>query len=387
MKKILLIFSVLAIVSCSKDDSTETTTAETTPEVGKHLITGKFLAPNNFDPIVNATASLLKDETIIAETFTSVEGNYSFEMLTAGTYTVQLEKGKFTSTDVVEVLESEDPITFEMGNIQVQNFPKIGVVKGSFDNIESILFDMGLVNPITNEPLFDIIDDVNGRMANQQHGHQHTKAKTDKIANEQDLPANVDFSFEDLLADPAQLEEYDILFLNCGLDTNLDTNGNLHNYVSNGGILYATDWAFEYLENINAVEENEYLIFVDPAHSGISVTTEATILNDDLSNWLILNFGINANGTVTIDEFLSSWQVVETYDETQVIPWLNGEIEYGTESGTVIANKDLAFTYSIGNGGVFYSSFHTENHDAGFSDVDRIMEYLVFELSTLSVEQ
>jgi len=66
------------------------------------------------------------------------------------------------------------------------------------------------------------------------------------------------------------------------------------------------------------------------------------------------------------------------------VAWLNGFVEYNNPDGELIGEeKELAFTYIVGNGGVFYSSFHTENNEQGFSCVDRVMEYMVFELSTL----
>ena len=60
-------------------------------------------------------------------------------------------------------------------------------------------------------------------------------------------------------------------------------------------------------------------------------------------------------------------------------------VEYNDENGELVGdNKELAFTFLLGDGGVFYSSFHTENNEDGFSCVDRVMEYMIFELSTLS---
>ena len=68
-----------------------------------------------------------------------------------------------------------------------------------------------------------------------------------------------------------------------------------------------------------------------------------------------------------------------------VIAWLSGEVEFINENNELESDeKELAFTYSIGDGGIFYSSFHTENHDIGFSNVDRVMEFLIFELSEIS---
>ena len=86
------------------------------------------------------------------------------------------------------------------------------------------------------------------------------------------------------------------------------------------------------------------------------------------------------DNTVIIDEFLPSWQVVESHDVSNTTAWLNGPVTYRNDAETITENKELAFTFLVGDGGVFYSLFHTENNENGFTCVDRVMEYLVFEL-------
>lgn len=156
------------------------------------------------------------------------------------------------------------------------------------------------------------------------------------------------------------------------------------NYVMNGGILYATDWASSYLDAITN-SGTDYLTPLTPEKSGVSTRTVATILDGDLCAWLLVNFGISINDTVEIDDFLISWQVIDSYDSNTTISWLNGPVIYWDETNTEISeNKDLAFTILHGDGAVFYSSFHTENNLIDeFSDVDRIMRFLVFEMSDI----
>jgi hypothetical protein len=182
------------------------------------------------------------------------------------------------------------------------------------------------------------------------------------------------------------LNQYDVLFLNCGLNTDeAETNESLYNFVNNGGILYATDWTYPFLEKFNTLSGNEFLTFQQPYKSGQSLSTEATILSSELNDWLSINFDLTIDNTVIIDEFLNAWQVVDDYNTSSVIAWLDGYVEYNDENGELVGdNKELAFTFLLGDGGVFYSSFHTENNEDGFSCVDRVMEYMIFELSTLS---
>ena len=101
-----------------------------------------------------------------------------------------------------------------------------------------------------------------------------------------------DFDFGDLIDSPTLLSNYDIIFLNCGLDNSkLASSNNLTQYVADGGLLYATDWAYEYLNDITA-DGNQYLSFYNPYKSGESLSTEAEVFNTDLLDWLTLNYNI-----------------------------------------------------------------------------------------------
>ena len=146
-------------------------------------------------------------------------------------------------------------------------------------------------------------------------------------------------------------------------------------------MLYATDWAYSYLAFITK-GGTDYLSFYEPDKSGTSLSTEAEVLDQTLIDWLDLNYDIEVpNATVTIDEFLGSWQVVDTYDPTTVIPWLYGPVEYDGIS----ESKHLAYTFLHGYGGVLYSSFHTENNTSDATTVERLMQYMVFELADMKV--
>lgn len=377
-KLIILLLSVSFFTACNKDNDTA--------PLAESSISGKFLAPNNVDPIVNGHIIATKDGNIVAEAQSGTDGIFTLTNLTAGEYEIVLQKGLFSSERTVDVAEDDD---IQLPNIPIETFPRIAVVKGVYDNIESILYDIGLVNPITQEPLFDIIQGNNlGRPSTNMGHNGHHHANDVGIFTPEDgnsLEPNVDYTFADLVASPDLLAEYDIIFLNCGLSEGYtEFNSNILDYVSNGGILYATDYAFKYVQGIS--DGPEYIDFLDNEKSGQSLSTEATIFDQDLIDWLQVNFGITLNNddTILLDELLPGWQVVDSANDATVISWFNGPVEFrDNNNDSVQQNKDLAFTFQIGEGGVFYSSFHTENHDDGFSTVDRLLEYLVFELSSL----
>ena len=369
---------VLCTLSCEKD-------TDAAP-LAESSISGKFFAPNAIDPIVNGKITATKDGTIVSETLSAADGSFVLSNLTAGEYEILLTKGLFSASKTVTIAEDDD---IQIPNIPIDVFPRIGVVTGNFDHIESVLYDIGLVNPVTQEPLFDIIQGTgigrpgtNSMYHGTHHGYNSGQFNPE---NNNNLQPNVSFTFADLVASPTMLADYDILFLNCGLSESFtDHNDNILQYVTNGGILYATDWAFKYVQGIS--DGPTFIDFLDQEKSGISTSTNATIFDPDLILWLQVNFGItlDANDTILLDEFLNSWQVVDSANDATVVSWFNGPVTYRDTSGAqVTENKDLAFTFLVGNGGVFYSSFHTENHDDDFSTVDRLLEYLVFELSSL----
>lgn len=369
----LLLFALLLITACSKDQTNDNLT-------GDYSITGKFLTPNGKDAVSKATVNLFRDGNLVKEGLTDSEGNFVLSDLPKDNYQVNIAKGKFSTNRNVDLDDLIDAFTFDLDSLPIDQLPSIAVVTGSFDHIEEVLYNIGLVDTATGEPLFDIIDGHDVLDRNPNHGHRHStnvQHRTNPM-----LEPNVNFGFGDFIEDPDLLDNYDIIFLNCGLsESKTDFSNNITDYVNNGGLLYATDWAYKYLNDITT-DGTEYLSFYDPYKSGDSVVTEAQILNPDLIDWILLNFNIEIpNGTITIDEFLPGWQVVDIYDPATVLPWLYGPVDYDGIS----EDKYLAYTFLHGNGGVLYSSFHTENNTEDATTVERLMQYMVFELADMKV--
>lgn len=375
MKSIILFASLILIIfSCSKDEEKPSTSPETIN------ISGKFMAPNNLDPIVNAKVTAYKNDAVQFETTTNPKGEFILS-LPRGDYSLSITKGLFLTEKLITV---EEETTLD--NYKIETFPNIGVITGTYDNIESILYGLGLVDDSTGQPLFDIIDGITNSKNNIIDREQHLHSKINTIPNKKNpiLFPNVDLSYADLMSNPTLLASYDVLFINCSSRTEIPLfEQNLKDYVNNGGFLYVTDWSSSLLNTITN-NDTEYLSFNIPRRSGISLGTNATILDSNLSAWLLLNFGISINDTVYIDEFLPNWQVVDSYDTSTTIAWLNSTVAYGgSNNSTVYENKGLAFTFTLGQGAIFYSSFHTENDELDFTTTDRIMEYLVFEMTDI----
>ena len=99
----------------------------------------------------------------------------------------------------MEVLEFD----FDLGDIILDGIPNIGVVTGAYDTIESILYDIGLVNPITGNPLFNIIDGEDFNRLSSSHMHQSNSNQ--RTSENSQVDPNVDFTFDELLDNSAQL--------------------------------------------------------------------------------------------------------------------------------------------------------------------------------------
>ncbi|NRD20183.1 carboxypeptidase regulatory-like domain-containing protein [Winogradskyella eckloniae] len=378
-KSIALILVLLLASSCSKDKQDQND--------GNFSISGKFVAPNGTDPVSKANVSLYEDHIIINETLTDSEGKFTLTGVSPGDYEVNISKGLFSTTLSTTVTTDDDIFDIDLSSIAITDLPNIAVVTGYYDNIETVLYNIGLANPITGEPLFDIIDghDLAGRPSNAQQGHHHNANTTlSKTTNNELLEPNVDFGFGTFIESPALIANYDIIFLNCGLNEyKTDLSSNLTNFVANGGLLYSTDYAFVYLDDITN-NGTEYVSFRDPHRSGQSLATTAEVLNADLLNWMTLNFNVSTtDNTVIIDQFLNNWQPVASYDDNTVLPWLYGPVVYddGIEEDIY-----LAYTFTHGDGGVLYSSFHTKNSTTQSEAVERSIQYLVFELASLKSE-
>lgn len=372
-KSIVLLLVFISTLSCSKD--------QTNNSSGDYSISGKFVTPNGLDPVSKASVKLYKDGTLVQDAFTDSEGNFMLDNLSKDSYDLSISKGQFRTSTSVDLSDLIDAFTFDLDSLPIDELPSIAVVTGYYDHIEEVLYNIGLVDPTTGEPLFDIIDGHDVADRNTVHNGHHQSNAVAKRDNPM-LEPNVDFGFGDFIESPTLLANYDIIFLNCGLnETKTQFSNNLNDFVTNGGLLYATDWAYSYLAFITQGGA-DYLSFYEPDKSGTSLSTEAEVLDQTLIDWLDLNYNIEVpNATVTIDEFLSSWQVVDTYDPTTVIPWLYGPVEYDGIS----ESKHLAYTFLHGDGGVLYSSFHTENNTSDATTVERLMQYMVFELADMKV--
>jgi hypothetical protein len=194
---------------------------------------------------------------------------------------------------------------------------------------------------------------------------------------------------------------YAIVFLNCGLDETVAADPArlqiLRDYVSQGGRLYVSDLAYDFVEQAFP----QYVDFEgsagtaaaspetpEVAQLGDSDITSAATLDPQLQTWLggvTCGTGascLNANGTATIEGFLSGWAVMagaHASAPSNVRVWVSGPVTFDGQATPV--NRPLTVAFNVGSGRVTYTSYHNEPFGAvGFVPVERILQFLVFEL-------
>jgi hypothetical protein len=373
MKKItatlILIVFGLGLFSCSKDDDHNSGT-------GTLKLSGKVMSPNNAFPIPRAKVKIYNGSELIAEKTTDALGAFTVEHLPEGDLTVELSKGKFTR-EVHVSLHADYELPSAERNLDT--FPHMAVVTGYYDAIEDILFNIGIVDPVTGAPAFDVIDGQTGRLG---VASRNTHSHGDVAGRSSTLEPNVTFSVSQLLHDPENLNTYDILFLDCGSDDAITVDAvamaNLKTFIENGGIVYATDWTYTYIRSM--FPANDYMSFSTPEKGGDSLTADVAVTNADLTTWLE-GQGITVTPTVQINGFLTAWQMVDTFNPANVDDWVvANSVEYNS---VTVNDKALAFTFNYGCGGVFYSSFHTHGNNASEATIEQMMDYFIFELSAL----
>ena len=157
-----------------------------------------------------------------------------------------------------------------------------------------------------------------------------------------------------LLTDPGRLMDYDIVFLNCGinerwLQQESAVADSLRQYVAAGGSIYASDWAYSFVE---AAFPEQIDFFgsdgqLGSAYVGSPGPVEATVLDADMK-------AVLGSGTASLSYDLDAWAVIT---DTSAEVLLRGDVQAwgaGQQQGVPLAVQ-------IDDGGrVIYTTFHNE---------------------------
>lgn len=381
------------------------------PPPQTQLLVGKVVAPDGTTPIAGAQVTLQSEILDFPRVVTAGDGTFVFDLtgqvIPSGPIEIDVSKGVFSGSATANILlipSVDGRRTLEP--IQLQP-PSIAVVTGVFDRMQDILAKTGLGDVDSSGRLvlgteeFDIYDGDDGVTLGAESGYP---------------------GFEELFFDldedgDADIHNYDIVFINCGVEqivvdgfvtirnepSALDPEklGILYNYVQEGGVLYCTDLAYDFVEQ-------PFPDFIDFFGSGTTVaddpetpgaaergvganpgetpvSTEATVLDTLLASFLdavTCNSGAcrNTNGTVHITGFAPAWAVMDqAHQGAPVKFWVEGTVEIIDQSGSI--EVPLTASFGLGQGTVHFSSYHTEedNPSTGFTAQERILQFLVFE--------
>jgi hypothetical protein len=349
MKRFAVALAVLSVSSCNcghqglvgiPPDPKTCATDPSLCEVGKPgSISGRVCAGDGSTWLAGATvwvAGAGEDPRIT--TTSDADGRWKLDNVPAGTVTVHVEKGTFSSARDV-VVTSDQTTVIPDDTCQLDVSPRVAVVHGSnYDLVEGVLRELGI--------------------------------KTEKL----------DVYYSDwadiLLADDHGLDGYDILFLNCRsyeptYMANPQMQARLKAFVQRGGKLHASDQAYDIIE-VAFPDEIDFLgddtVRAAANQGQIADALPAQVLDPSLAMGL-------GKTTINIHYGLTTWSAmtsvatdVHTY-LTADSPLLDGTTLYG-------APQIVGFTY--GTGHVVYSSFHQEPGIG--ADQEHILKLLMFEL-------
>jgi hypothetical protein len=382
-------------------------------------IVGTLFAPNGADPVPNATVYVPAGDPQpysdgiacdlcgtpaggLASTVTRFDGGFTIPNAPAGTVKVVAELGRFRRVVTMNVtacqpnIVPKDPNTFGIrlpgkdADLDPRDHvPRIAVATGDFDQIECVLDRMGISQ-------IDLYDDRYGGT----------------------LPATTG-NFFDLLNDRTRLEKYNLVIVNCtndGFEAKFTPTvlQNLEHYVRNGGRLYATDWAYDFINQVP--EFAPYLCYVPggvggvspatscpgtpqtpgEAHSNRSWNAAAQVHDQTLANWLGVFPNTIINNQVPVQ--FNFVVINHTGDATHpTTVWLDGDAMDPTllpQYDKGVRPMTVTFDYQQ-CGRVHYSTYNTEpaaaptdnatyryptcNNRTDFNPQERLLEYLIFE--------
>src|SRR5690625_4526725 len=241
MKRTTLLFVTAAAVALLLAACSSGTEA---PETRQVEVSGQVLAPGGSDPLAGATVfvsgSLSTDvltgqaeadascdapdeaEAAAGWGCTDAEGNFSFSAELAGSSALlTVAKGSWRTATEISIHGPEAAVgTIEM---PTEAAPRIAVVTGEYDDMAAVLAGRGLTD---SYDLYEGDSSFSGSEADW-----------------------LELFAEDPDTDQLLIFSYDLVFFNCGTyaleDIGEDNWNTLEQFVSEGGSMYATDWASE----------------------------------------------------------------------------------------------------------------------------------------------
>lgn len=280
---------------------------------------------------------LYDENGVVYDTVTDItdaEGKYELALPTGLGYDIYVARGNDLveqfHVDIPEGLDVDLPPPSCFGDVDL----KVALVTGAYDDLATLFNALGIA----------------------------TYKEVDGQANDE---------LVDFLSSPEVMAEYEVIFFDGGHaeegviypagDPVVDQiNANLREYVQNGGVVFASDWAYDLVEQ-NWPEKVDFLgddLVPDAAQKGDPGDMNAIIADDFMSAAIGL-------GQVTVHYDMSVYPLIETVDDstrvylTADMPWRNGQVV------ETVPDSPLAVSFEDGNGRVYYTGYRNAANGAG----------------------
>lgn len=300
----------------------------------------------------------------------AADGSFSFKV-PAGDWQIVVQKGGFRRVRALSLANGElmqlpqDVTTLPSAASVGDEIPRIAVVGDGYDLIENTLAKLGLGGV---DSFGDLIEgsetfDLYNYWSNLGEG-------------------------EALLLNDGLLSQYQIVFFPCEdwFEEYLaypQVKTNLRNFVSAGGRLYVTDWAYEVLNQPFAAEQ-PISWKDDDGDLGSATQSEydapATVNDQELADWLA------AQGTTAFD-LIGNWTIINNVSDYQA-PDEDQQVQ--TMSPTVWVSADVpgigtrpaTVSFQYGCGRALFSTYHTEGENGqGLMPQERALLYILLEVA------
>jgi hypothetical protein len=319
-------------------------------------ISGRVCDPSGrtWLPDAEAYINIVDDAGVIYDTkvaYSDVDGIWTIaELPGEREYTVYVQYGPdLLDQETVwvgsgETIQLDEPDCFDPLALDV------AVITGDYDDFNLVLDQMGFAN-------YQLIDGLD------------------------------EAALTTFLDDPSELEKYDIIFFNGGFieegviyDTEDGTDtgptqriANIVDYVAGGGSIYASDWAYDVVEEgwpdrADFVGADEV---PDDAQKGDYEVVTAAISDTALAEFLGKNYL-----DVTYD--LPVWAPVESVASsvsvhlTATVPYSDGLSDY------TLTSVPILYSFNSGDGKVVYSTFRVARNAS--DDMVATLQYMMYRL-------
>jgi len=282
-----------------------------------------------------------------SETTTNEDGFWELERLIPNrNYTVYIQSGS-TLVEVFDIQVEEESLELNDPDCSGSEEFEVAVITGDYDDFEEVLGLLGvgtydLINGLTGSDLADF------------------------------LSSETSLARYDVIFFPGGHVEEDILYDLDGSDTD-GVVGAVHttlsNYVNNGGVIYASDWSYDVVEQLwpDRIEFLGEDTSPDDAQIGTEASVLASVTDDNLSTYLS-----SSSAEVVFD--LDTYPVVESVTGG-VRVLMRADIPY--RIGMDVhqrSNSPILMSFPEGEGRVIFSTWRqASNTDGDAMEVIRFM--------------